>query len=199
MNNNINRPQGEDQGIVKKPNVFYILAFFTALIMLAMYGLGEMDVDFKNEFKKMKQEIVDNINNDGTPVVGGYSNETTTTAAVEPDTTQPVDPNATSEQQKALRLAYSYLKFYAYSREGLKDRLRDFNITEPAAEYAVENCGADWEEQAKRKADEYTRFRTWKLEDLRKQLVRDKFEENEVSKAIIYISDNRNIEDYKKY
>lgn len=195
MNNNINRPQREDQGVIKKPNVFYILAFFTALIMLAMYGLGEMDFDFKNEFKKMKQEIVDNINNDGSPVVGGYSNETTTTAAVEPATTQPVDPNATQKQQKALRLAYSYLKFSAYSKEGLKDRIMDFNITEDVAEYAVNNCGADWVEQARKKAEEYTKFKKWKRIDLQKQLENDKFEQDEINEALQYISSKVGLEE----
>ena len=189
MNNNINRPQGEDQGIVKKPNVFYILAFFTALIMLAMYGLGEMDVDFKNEFKKMKQEIVDNINNDGAPVVGGYSNDNnqTTTAANEvapTTTTEPVDPNVDYHKTDALQKAREYLKQAAYSKRGLTDLLIENGIFGSPLTYAMKNLDVDWQAQAVRKAREYVFYKHWNKEDLYNQLINDKFTETEASYAV---------------
>ena len=51
-------------------------------------------------------------------------------------------------QKNALDKAYSYLDFKAFSYTGLIDQLEFEGFTTEEATFAVDNCGADWNEQA---------------------------------------------------
>ena len=60
------------------------------------------------------------------------------------------------EKEDALDVAEHYLSTFSCSREGLIEQLNNRDIfTYESAVYAADNCGADWNEQAKRKAQEY--------------------------------------------
>ena len=61
----------------------------------------------------------------------------------------------TRGEQNALDQARNYLDIMAFSRTGLIEQLEYKGYTSSEAEYAAENCGADWYEQAVLKAESY--------------------------------------------
>lgn len=61
----------------------------------------------------------------------------------------------TPERLSALDTALAYLSIMAFSESRLIEQLEYEGYSADNAEYAVENCGADWDEQAVRKAREY--------------------------------------------
>lgn len=63
--------------------------------------------------------------------------------------------SASGNQTEALETALNYLSFMAFSREGLIGQLEYEGYTTEDATWAVDNCGADWNEQAIRKAENY--------------------------------------------
>lgn len=58
-------------------------------------------------------------------------------------------------EKNALRSAMSYLRHTAFSREGLIEQLEFEGYTHDQAVYGVDNCGADWYEQAVKDASQY--------------------------------------------
>ncbi len=72
----------------------------------------------------------------------------------EPIPEQPANEE-TSEQKEAVAKAKCYLEIMAFSRNGLIERLESNEFSHLEAEYGVDNCGADWLEQAAKKAAFY--------------------------------------------
>src|SRR5699024_6703818 len=64
-------------------------------------------------------------------------------------------PVGSLEQMNALGTANRYLYLMAFSREGLIGQLEYEGYTTEDATWAVDNCGADWNEQAVKKAEDY--------------------------------------------
>lgn len=64
----------------------------------------------------------------------------------------------TSGEKNALESAKNYLRFMAFSYTGLIDQLEYEGYSYSEAKYAVDNCGADWYEQAVKCALEYMSF-----------------------------------------
>ncbi len=56
---------------------------------------------------------------------------------------------------KALNYAKQYLEYNIYSKQGLKEILEESLFIESEAQYAVDNCGANWNEQAVQMAEIY--------------------------------------------
>lgn len=79
-------------------------------------------------------------------------------------------PAATIGQQNALKSAKSYLNVSAFSRSGLIKQLEYEGYSEDEATYAVDNCGADWFEQAVKCAKSYLDVSAFSREGLIKQL-----------------------------
>lgn len=92
--------------------------------------------------------------------------ESKTEAASEAVTEQEM----TLEEKNALEKAKSYLKFSAFSRKGLIDQLEFEGFSTEASEFAVDNCGADWNEQAAKKAESYLEFTSFSKSGLIDQL-----------------------------
>lgn len=89
-----------------------------------------------------------------------------TTAA--PSTTE--DASITLGMKNALAKAKSYLSFDGFSKKGLMDQLAFEGFSEEEAAYAVEACGADWNEQAAKKAKSYMSFSSFSKTGLIEQL-----------------------------
>lgn len=106
---------------------------------------------------KFKQDAV---LNDATPVP-------------QPETTLAQQP--TAGQQNALRKAYDYLNFTAFSYSGLIKQLEYEGFKNDECVYAVDNCGADWKEQAAKKAKQYLDFMGFSRDKLVAQLEHDGF------------------------
>ena len=85
------------------------------------------------------------------------------------------DSNVATGEQNALRRAKDYLKIMPLSYIALKDQLEYDGFTESEAEYAVENCDADWYEQAYKKALEYLEISAFTKTGLQEQLEFDGF------------------------
>jgi len=89
----------------------------------------------------------------------------TTTPAVEEQTEK-----ATIGEKNALSKALSYLRAMSFSYSGLVEQLEYEGYTHQEAVYGVDNCGADWNEQAALKAESYLDTMAFSKEGLIEQL-----------------------------
>lgn len=84
--------------------------------------------------------------------------DTETDSAESTTVTTPSNANtgtATMGQKNALKSAKNYLSIMGFSRKGLIEQLEYEGYTTEEATYAVNNCGADWNEQAAKSAKSY--------------------------------------------
>lgn len=110
------------------------------------------------------------------------TSQTTTTTTKEPEattTTSTSTQGVSIEYKNALREALSYLRSSSFSKEGLIKQLEYEKYSRPAAEYAVNNCGANWNEQALKEAQAYLRSSGFSKKGLIKQLEYEKFTSSE--------------------
>ena len=78
-------------------------------------------------------------------------------------------------QKNALEEAKDYLELMAFSRSGLIDQLEYEGYSTADATFAVDNCGADWFEQAAICAADYLDFMSFSRSRLIDQLVYEGF------------------------
>ena len=79
---------------------------------------------------------------------------------------------ATMGERNALGSAKNYLRVMSFSYSGLMEQLEQFDeYSHAEAEYAVKNCGADWNEQAAKKVTEYLKVMSMSRKRLIEQLV----------------------------
>lgn len=81
-----------------------------------------------------------------------------------------VAPNGTIGQINALKKAQSYLSHTAFSYSGLIKQLEYEKFSHDDAVYAVDNCGADWNQQAAKKAASYLSHTAFSKDSLIDQL-----------------------------
>ena len=91
---------------------------------------------------------------------------------------------ATLGEKNALRSALDYLNFTSFSYNGLVKQLEFEGFTREQAVYGVDNCGADWNEQAKLKAQEYLDFSSFSRSGLIKQLEFEGFTSQQAEYAV---------------
>ena len=72
--------------------------------------------------------------------------------------------------KNALKTAKSYLRYSAFSYTGLVGQLEYEGYTTQEATYAVDNCGADWNEQAAKCAESYLKYSSFSRTGLIEQL-----------------------------
>lgn len=110
---------------------------------------------------------------------------TETTTEPEPEATEATeatteeDAGATIGQINALDKAHDYLDLTAFSKKGLREQLKYEGFAEDEIDYAVENCGADWKEQAVKKAKDYLDMTSFSKDGLIDQLEFDGFTEKQ--------------------
>ena len=76
----------------------------------------------------------------------------------------------TTGQKNALSMAKSYLTYTAFSYSGLVKQLEYEGFSEEEATYGVDNCGADWKEQAAKMAKSYMNYSSFSRKGLIEQL-----------------------------
>ena len=91
------------------------------------------------------------------------------------DFTKPTTPTTptqtvTTGQKNALAKANSYLSHSSFSRKGLIEQLEYEKFSTEEATYAVDNCGANWNEQAEKKAKSYLSHSAFSYSGLIEQL-----------------------------
>lgn len=89
-------------------------------------------------------------------------------------------PKTTEEQislskQNALRSAVGYLRYTSFSYSNLVEQLEYEGYPHDDAVYAVDNCGADWNEQAALKAQSYLSYSPFSRQELIDQLIFEGF------------------------
>ena len=67
------------------------------------------------------------------------------------------------------------MDYSSFSYQGLIDQLEYEKFTSEQSTYAVDHCGADWNEQAVKKAQSYLSFSSFSREELIAQLEYEKF------------------------
>lgn len=100
------------------------------------------------------------------------TSEPTAEPTPEPTSEPPKEetPKLTMGQKNALSKANSYLNYSAFSYSGLIEQLEFEGFSNEDATYAVDNCGADWNEQAAIKAQEYLDYDSFSRSGLIEQL-----------------------------
>ncbi len=83
--------------------------------------------------------------------------------------------NQTMGQRNALAKANSYLSLTAFSRSGLIGQLEYEGFSNSDCVYAVNHCGADWNEQAALKAESYLELTSFSRSGLIDQLIYEGF------------------------
>ncbi len=87
----------------------------------------------------------------------------------------PQAKGATTGQTNALQQAGNYLDFTPFSKKGLIKQLKFEGYSSKEAKYAAKNCGANWNDQARKKALEYLDTLPFSKSGLVKQLKFDGF------------------------
>lgn len=101
-------------------------------------------------------------------------------------------------EKNALTKAKTYLNTIAFSREGLIHQLKFEGFTTEQAEYGVENCGANWNEQATKKAKTYLITMAFSKKGLIQQLEFEKFTTKQAEYGVENCNANWNEQAAKK-
>lgn len=86
-----------------------------------------------------------------------------------------IDTGQTTSQKNALESAKQYLRYSAFSYQGLIEQLEYEKYSHEDAVYAVDNCGADWNEQSLKSAKQYLDYSAFSHSGLIGQLEYEKF------------------------
>lgn len=87
----------------------------------------------------------------------------------------PAEADVPREYDNALRSAKRYLSVSAFSQQGLAEQLQFEDYSPEAAQYAVDNVDADWNEEAAKKAQQYVDISPMSRQGLVDQLLFEKF------------------------
>ena len=85
------------------------------------------------------------------------------------------EPELTLAQQNAIKKAESYLRFSAFSRQGLIRQLEFEEFSLEDATFSVDSLNIDWNEQAKKKAESYMKHSSFSRQGLLEQLLFEEF------------------------
>ncbi|MFN4215696.1 Ltp family lipoprotein [Exiguobacterium sp.] len=140
---------------VKKP--FYKKWWVWALAVIVFFGAvsGEDEVvetttDSTTQSVDAESEAAEEVAVEETPET--VEEETVEEEVVEKE---PAEPTMSLAQENAVRKANDYLKFTAFSKNGLIDQLEFEGFSNEEATFAVDNIVVDWKEQAASKAQDY--------------------------------------------
>ncbi len=81
-----------------------------------------------------------------------------------------ITEEGTVGERNALKSALQYLEYSAFSYSGLIEQLEYEGFTTSEATYAVDHCGADWNEQAYQSALQYLEYSSFSKQGLIEQL-----------------------------
>lgn len=171
----------------KKP--FFKKWWFWVAVILAVIMIGNTDAENQNgdsNHDSGEVSVTENINESGT-----VAKETTTTTKTAETTDAAtaeteITIQMTMAQKNALASAKNYLRFAAFSYEGLIEQLEYEKYAKEDATFAADNCGAEWYEQALKSAENYLDFAAFSYKGLIEQLEFEKFTTEEA----VYAADN---------
>ena len=94
------------------------------------------------------------------------------------------DSSMSVGQRNALKKAESYLRYSAFSREGLIDQLEYEGFEESDIIFAVDNVDVDWNEECYEKAKSYLKYSSFSKQGLIDQLEYEGFTDDQIAYAI---------------
>lgn len=106
--------------------------------------------------------------------------------------------NETTSQQNAVAQAKSYLRYSAFSYEGLISQLEFEKFSHEDAVYGADHSGADWNEQALKKAHSYLDYSSFSYQGLIDQLEYEKFTSEQSTYAVDHCGADWNEQAVKK-
>ena len=148
---------------VDSKNIF-VMATFTDGKTYSIYTVTDLAEDMYNDFDQS-------------------SNTQPSDQTENPSSDSPAS-TATTGEQNALESAQSYLRYMSFSRDGLIDQLEYEGFTTSEATYAVDNCGADWNEQALESANSYLSHMAFSYTGLIDQLEYEGFTTEQATYAV---------------
>lgn len=129
--------------------------------------------------------LLDSIAFDPSQAVPHESSSSTTSASDSSTTsTNSSTTTVTKSQANALATANSYLRHTYFSYEGLIDQLEYEGYPEEDAIYAVDNCGANWNEQALGQAKQYLSHSAFSYSGLIDQLEYEGFTKEQATYGV---------------
>ena len=154
-----------------------LILIFASISLYTFYessGYGReakqnLNEGFKQTTKNIAEPIKENVEttkeeNLSENIKSSSKVETTSTSVIEES------KKITLGEKNALSKAKIYLNTMAFSEKGLIQQLEFEGFTTEQAEYGVENCGANWNEQATLKAKTYLNTMAFSKEGLIHQL-----------------------------
>ena len=93
-------------------------------------------------------------------------------------------PQVSIGERNALAKAKEYLRVMAFSYNGLVRQLEFEGFTQDECTYGVDNCGANWNEQAVRKANEYLKSGSFSRQGLINQLLFEGFSQEQAEYGV---------------
>lgn len=112
------------------------------------------------------------------------SKETNEESVPGEDASTQAEGEMTLSQENALKTAINYLDFSAFSYTGLVEQLEFEEYSHEDAVFAVDRCGADWNEQAAKKAQSYLDFTSFSRDGLIEQLVYEGFTQEQAEYGV---------------
>lgn len=109
------------------------------------------------------------VGGDGAWIVNAVV-QTQNVSPTQPVNNTPAPAEVTLGMKNALKKAQLYLDIMSFSRSGLIDQLEFEGFSYSESVYAVDNCGADWNEQAAQKAKTYLEIMAFSRQGLIEQL-----------------------------
>lgn len=173
---------------------FYQTAFACnyKIYYFGIMAKNDIKKDYGQEFESLKNSVEVEYN----PTDAEVTNAAQDSEDLEPQEAQENldkntkgvehDSNASMGQQNALRSALQYLSHSSFSYERLAGQLEYEGYTNEEAIYAVDNCGADWNEQALKSANSYLSHSAFSYQGLIDQLQYEGF----TSEQAAYGADN---------
>jgi len=136
-------------------------AFLLAFVVLLASGCSTNSVSNKTATTTPIETVVTTTT---------VKNVTTTTRKKTTTKKITTKPAPTMGEKNALDTAYSYLRYMAFSYSGLIEQLEYEGYLHSEAVYAVDNCGADWNQQAAKCAKSYLDYMSFSRQGLIEQL-----------------------------
>ena len=172
----------EEKAKTKKP--FYKRWWVWVIVVILLIGIfgpeGNTDNSTDDSQTTAQSQTTTTEPTDTEPA---DTQQTEQTAAPVEEQEDPAD-TMTMGQKNALGSAESYLSFTAFSRQGLIDQLVYEGYSTEDATFAVDNCGADWNEQAAKSAQSYLDMTSFSRQGLIDQLVFEGFTQEQAEYGV---------------
>lgn len=153
----------------KKIKISRWLKIIIVLVLLAVAG-SNLEVSDSSSSSS-------SVDTSSSAQISDTTTQTSTPSEEEQDTT-------TLGERNALSKAKSYLNTLAFSYSGLIKQLEYEGYSSEEAKYGVDNCGADWKEQAALKAQSYLDTMAFSREGLINQLEYEGFTKEQVEYGV---------------